>query len=50
MARPIEPTPVLKGKDAKNLLRSLNVEATPEKQKLLKECARIYETVSKNSK
>ena len=39
MARPILPTPVLKGKDKELFLKSIeNLKHDPEKAKFLKEC------------
>lgn len=46
MARPILPTPTLKGKDATDFLRDLKKnKPTPEVYKVLKRCERIYDFV-----
>lgn len=43
MAKPIEPTPLLKGKDADRLLKSVREPINdPEKAKLLKACDKVY--------
>jgi len=43
MARPIEPTPILKGKDAERLLNEVdNAAYSEKKEKFLKECVDIY--------
>lgn len=43
MARPIEPTSILEGEDAKRLLREMaNAKFSPKKQKFLDECRGIY--------
>ncbi len=45
MAKPIEPTPVLSGKDAELFLEmTLRAEVTPdpERAKFLEECRKIY--------
>jgi len=43
MARPIEPTPILEGKDAKKVIELMNkVVYSKKKQKFLDECRRIY--------
>jgi hypothetical protein len=48
MARPIEPTPILKGTDKELFLKDIeNVKYSPEKEKFLKECDEIYRIVSK---
>ena len=44
MARPIEPTPILYGKDAKQFLKDFNnAKLTPEVLKELERCEKIYE-------
>jgi len=48
MARPIQPTPILKGKDAKKVLELMNsVTYSKEKQKFLDECRQIYKKTLK---
>ncbi len=43
MARPIEPTPILEGNDARRLLDEINsVNYNKNKQKFLEECKQIY--------
>ena len=43
MARPIAPTPILEGEDAKKVLEMMNsVTYSKEKQKFLDECRQIY--------
>jgi len=43
MARPIEPTPILEGEDAKKVLELMNsVTYSEEKQKFLDECRQVY--------
>lgn len=43
MAKPIEPTPVLKGRDAKRLLKkAANPDRSPEKKQYLAECSAAY--------
>jgi len=43
MARPIQPTPILKWKDAQKVLELMNsVTYSKEKQKFLDECRQIY--------
>lgn len=43
MARPIEPTPILKGKDAQKLLDEISSATYSEgKQRFLEECLNIY--------
>ena len=43
MARPIEPTPILQGEDAKKVLELMNsVTYSEEKQKFLDECRQVY--------
>lgn len=44
MARPILPTPTLRGNDAKEFLKDLEKNRpTPEVYKILERCERIYE-------
>ena len=51
MARRIEPTPVLKGKDAERLLEDVrNTKLTPLIIKHLEECKRQYEFFIKKLK
>lgn len=50
MARPIEPTPILYGDDARRLLEDLNKPTSKEKKKHLQECDAIYRRLSKNAK
>jgi hypothetical protein len=48
MARPIQPTPILKGKDAQKVLELMNsVTYSKEKQKFLDECRQIYKKTLK---
>ncbi len=43
MAKPIEPTPVLEGKDAERLVKEMaSVTYSKEKQKFLEECRDIF--------
>ena len=43
MARPIQPTPILEGKDAERLLKEIaNATFSRKKQKFLDECREIY--------
>ncbi len=43
MARPIQPTPILEGKDARKVLELMNsVSYSEKKQKFLDECREIY--------
>ena len=43
MAIPIEPTPILEGKDAERLLEDISrAKYSKEKQKFLDECSEIY--------
>ncbi len=43
MARPIEPTPVLEGKDAEELLKEMESAIhNSEKEEFLKECKNIF--------
>jgi len=44
MARPIQPTPILKGKDAKAFLKDLDeTKPTPGTFQRLERCERLYE-------
>ena len=46
MAKPIEPTPTLEGKDAEDLLYELyHVSYSKSKEKFLKECLDIYHSI-----
>lgn len=48
MAKPIEPTPILEGKDAENLLKEVDSASyDPEKEKFLKECKQIFDSTNK---
>ena len=48
MARPIEPTPILEGKDAERLLREINTARySPKKQAFLDECRKIFNQTKK---
>lgn len=48
MARPIEPTPILKGEDARKVLELMNsVTYSEEKQKFLDECRQVYRKTMK---
>ncbi|GEM_PF-4094295 len=41
---PIEPTPILRGEDARRLLDSVvNFKRDPKKEQFLKECVELYE-------
>ncbi len=43
MAKPIEPTPILHGKDAKNFLKDFDsTKLTPSVEKNLERCERLY--------
>ena len=47
MAKPIEPTPILKGKDAERLLKSVNHPVrSAKKEAFLKACDTTYRTLS----
>lgn len=47
MARPIEPTPILKGKDADRLLKSVREPVyDPKKDSFLKACDETYRKLS----
>lgn len=46
MAKPIEPTPILKGEDATRFykeLESAELNPNPEKAKFIKECVELYQ-------
>ena len=48
MARPIEPTPILEGRDAEKVLELMNsVTYSEEKQKFLDECRQVYRKTMK---
>ncbi len=48
MARPIEPTPILEGKDAERFLKEINnVSYNPRKQAFLDECKSIFKITKK---
>jgi len=48
MARPIAPTPILEGEDARILLREVaNATFSQKKQKFLNECKEIYSRTKK---
>lgn len=48
MARPIEPTPILKGEDAKKLINDVNSASySEEKQNFLNECRDVYNKTKK---
>jgi hypothetical protein len=53
MARPIEPTPVLMGKDAERFIAEMNRVRTPKEiadnKKFLAECKRIHGQLLRNS-
>lgn len=43
MARPIEPTPVLQGEDARRVLELMNSATySEEKQKFLNDCRKVF--------
>jgi len=45
MARPIEPTPILEGKDAEMLIKEVaEARFDPKKEKFLRECDIIFES------
>lgn len=48
MARPIEPTPILTGKDAEKLRREINATKYPSPETInrLEKCADLYEKFS----
>lgn len=46
MARPIEPTPTLKGKDAKRFYESIDkAQHDPKKERQIEEARRVYRAV-----
>ena len=48
MARPIQPTPILEGKDAERLLREVNsANYNHKKQIFLDECKKIFNQTKK---
>lgn len=48
MAKPIEPTPILAGKDAERLLNDVDrATYNKKKEKFLKECSDIYKQTKK---
>lgn len=48
MAKPIEPTPILEGKDAEDVLKELeSVSYSAEKAAFLKKCKEIYESTQR---
>ncbi len=48
MAKPIEPTPVLEGEDARDVFEQMNsVSYSEEKQRFLDECRRVYRQTTK---
>ena len=48
MAKPIEPTPILEGKDAENVLKELEATShSSEKEAFLKECKKIYKSTQR---
>jgi len=48
MARPIEPTPILEGKDAEKLLQEVNSASySKDKEKFLNECKEIFNKTRK---
>jgi hypothetical protein len=49
MARPIEPTPILSGDDAKRFMKSIeNLRYSSKKEKFLRECDEVYRSVKKD--
>jgi hypothetical protein len=51
MARPIEPTPVLKDEDAKRLLAQVkNPDRTPEKRAFMRQCDSTYRKYQAHTK
>lgn len=49
MAKPIEPTPILTGEDAKKVLKELeNDSHDSKKEAFLKECEDIYNNTKEN--
>ena len=48
MAKPIEPTPILEGKDAEEFLKDLSsLKYSKKKEEFLKECEKIYNNTKK---
>ena len=48
MAKPIQPTPILDGEDAKQFLQQTNnVRYSAEKEQFLKECDEVYQSTQK---
>ena len=48
MARPIAPTPILQGEDAKKVIEQMNrVTYSEEKKKFLDECRQVYKMTIK---
>ena len=48
MARPIDETPILEGKDAEEFLKDLNTaKYSKKKEEFLKECEDIYRSTKK---
>jgi len=45
MAKPIQPTPTLKGDDAKRFLEKLEEESTPEEIESFKEAKEIFKKI-----
>jgi hypothetical protein len=46
MAKPIEPTPILEGQDAKTFLKEIeNVSYSEKKARFLDECKNIYKKI-----
>jgi len=49
MAKPIEPTPILEGKDAEKLLNDLeNAEYCEKKEEFPKECKKVFNSTIRN--
>ena len=49
MARPIEPTPILEGKDAGRFLRDLaSLKYSEKKEKFLNECRDVFNKIKNN--
>ncbi len=47
MAKPIEPTPILEGKDAENLLKEIASDShDTKKEDFLKECEEVYKSTT----
>lgn len=50
MAKPIEPTPILEGKDAERLLNDIaSARYDKKKEEFLKECKRTFNSTIKNN-